>query len=362
MVVLEKTPSINIVSKIGGYFNMRTLEEIALERLKRRKDYEKRNGKGTFVRSNIAHLEGKTVPVSGVVKSKTGDRFTLVDVIVDGVSVHHINIILEGDTRLRRTIMSCMHQRISFSAKVQKYYSKGRYTYGLVKVRKIMPTEIYRKRALQLSLKNVVRDYAREDFRSDLVPSVLFEKDGFSQINVGGSLGSVDRGTLQSALSLQLRSELGFYTEIEKELIQLLGVVNPLELASILHFVRKRRISPKYHELYRLILLTQENELLHSLHSKVLEQTYKFLSYWSNGSYTILKPDNRLLRYYGIPVMYQSKDGSILVIIPKIGNSKFKSWKAGSIIYLLSLLNAPKGTSVTFYNPIQNQILCTRTK
>ena len=52
---------------------MRTLEEIALERLKRRKDYEKRNGKGTFVRSNIAHLEGKTVPVSGVVKSKTGD-------------------------------------------------------------------------------------------------------------------------------------------------------------------------------------------------------------------------------------------------------------------------------------------------
>ena len=49
---------------------MRTLEEIALERLKRRKDYEKRNGKGTFVRSNIAHLEGKTVPVSGVVKSK----------------------------------------------------------------------------------------------------------------------------------------------------------------------------------------------------------------------------------------------------------------------------------------------------
>ena len=56
LVVLEKTPSINIVLKIGGYLTMRTLEEIALERLKRRKEYGKRNGKGTFVRSNIAHV------------------------------------------------------------------------------------------------------------------------------------------------------------------------------------------------------------------------------------------------------------------------------------------------------------------
>ena len=225
-----------------------------------------------------------------------------------------------------------------------------------------MPTEIYRKRALQLSLQNKVRDYAREPFRNDLVPSVLFEKEGFSQIKIEGSLGSTDRGTLQSALSYHLRSKFGFFTNVEKELIELLDVVNPLELASILHFIRKRKISPKYHELYRLILLTQENELLQSVYGKVLEQTKRFLSYWNNGEFVMLKPDNHLLEYYGIPVMYQAKDGSILVIIPKVGNSKFRSWRAGSIIYLLSLLNAPKGTSVTFYNPIQNQILCTRTK
>ena len=341
---------------------MRTLEEIAIERLKRKEKYEKRNGKGTFVRSNIAHLEGKTVPVSGLVKSKRGDRFTLTDVLVDGIPVHHINIILEGNTQLRRTIMSCMKQRISFSAKVQEYYSNGRRNYGLVKVRKLMPTKMYKKRSLNLNLKSSIKDYAREDFRSDLIPSVFFKNDGFDQIKVEGSLGAVDRGTLQSALSFHLRSKFGFFTDVEKELIELLDVLNPLELASILHFIRKRKIAPKYHEIYRLISLTKENELLQSLYGDILEQTKRFLSQWNNGNFVMLKPDNRLLQYYGIPVMYQANDGSILVIIPKIGNSKFKSWRAGSIIYLLSLLNAPKGTKVTFYNPIQNHILCTRTK
>ena len=59
---------------------MRSLEEIVRFRQAKREEYESKNGKGSFNRKGIAHLEGKTVTASGVYVGVSNNMFTLREV------------------------------------------------------------------------------------------------------------------------------------------------------------------------------------------------------------------------------------------------------------------------------------------
>lgn len=341
---------------------MRSLEEVVLNRQKKRLKYERSNGKGTFVRNDIAHLEGEIVSASGVFISRRGDMFTLKDVIVAGIPVHHINIILEGNTKLRRTILENYKEGVSFSAKVQKYYSKGRVTYGLVKISNLMPTSVYKKRNMIIKIKSPLQEYFRIDFKGTSSPAKLYTKEGFSVIEIPNTFKVKERSVLNSALSFYIRNNYKLYTNVEEELMQNFNYLNPLEFGAILYNIRKRVSLPKYSELYLEVSKVKEEEELFYYYEQCVNQTNKFLSTWNNGYFSPVPLADELKDYYGIPAPFQAKDGSVLFIVPQAYHEKFKSWRSSSILKLVSMYNFPKGTYITFYNPITNKILYIRTK
>lgn len=342
--------------------DMRSLEEVVRSRQQNRIKYERSNGKGTFVRNDIAHLVGEIVSASGVFISRRGDMFTLKDVNVAGIPVHHINIILEGNTKLRRTMLENYKTRVSFSAKVQKYYSKGRVTYGLVKISNLMPTSVYKRRNVVVNIKGNSQEYYRIDFGSTASPAKLNNKEGFSVIEVPEALKIRDRSLLNIALSFYIRNKYNLYTNIEEDLKQDFSYLNPLEFSTVILGIAKRVSKPTYYDLYLEVNKVKENQELIDCYEQCINQTNKFLSTWNNGHFTPLPLTEELKGCYGIPTSFKAQDGSVLFIVPQAYHEKFKAWKSGSILKLISMYNLPKGTYVTFYNPITNKILYVRTK
>lgn len=341
---------------------MRSLEEIVRFRQAKRAKYEQKNGEGSFNRKSIAHLEGKTVNASGVYVGVSGNMFTLRDVSVGGIAIDHVNIFLDMGTKENKNIMPLLKQRISFTAQVYKYSSQARITYGLRNVKNILPTVVYRKRNNIIDTQSKVRGYHSFEFSKKEMPYKLFQNDGFAPIKVSKTVKSPRRDIIQSALSLQLRSDIGLLTNVEKELISQTGIDNPLELLAMLRHLSTKSNGVKYLELYKVAHNVANDKELVDLYKRVLFQTENFLLRWHNGKFRVLPPVKGLETYYGIPVTFQAEDGSVLVLIPQCPSEKFHAWNHGSLMYLRDSLSLPNGTRVTFYNPITNRIINTFAK
>lgn len=341
---------------------MRSLEEIVRFRQAKRAKYEQKNGEGSFNRKSIAHLEGKTVNASGVYVGVSGNMFTLRDVSVGGIAIDHVNIFLDMGTKENKNIMPLLKQRISFTAQVYKYSSQARITYGLRNVKNILPTVVYRKRNNIIDTQSKVRGYHSFEFSKKEMPYKLFQNDGFAPIKVSKTVKSPRRDIIQSALSLQLRIDIGLLTNVEKELISQTGIDNPLELLAMLRHLSTKSNGVKYLELYKVAHNVANDKELVDLYKRVLFQTENFLLRWHNGKFRVLPPVKGLETYYGIPVTFQAEDGSVLVLIPQCPSEKFHAWNHGSLMYLRDSLSLPNGTRVTFYNPITNRIINTFAK
>ena len=341
---------------------MRSLEEIVRFRQSKRAKYEAKNGEGSFNRKGIAHLEGKTVNASGVYVGVSGNMFTLRDVSVGGIVIDHVNIFLDKGTKENKIILPLLKQRISFTAQVYKYSSQARITYGLRNVKNILPTVVYRKRNNIIDTESSIRGYHYFKFSKQDMPYKLFQSDGFAPIKISKSVKSPRRDIIHSALSLQLRMGVGLLTNVEKELITLTEIDNPLELLAMLKHLSTKSNGVKFLELYKVARSIVSNPELVDIYKKALFQMENFLLRWHEGKYRILPYIKGLETYYGIPVTFQAEDGSILVIISQCPNEKFHAWNRGSLMYLRNSLSVPNGTRVTFYNPITNRIINTFTK
>lgn len=341
---------------------MRSLEEIVRFRQAKRAKYEQKNGEGSFNRKGIAHLEGKTVNASGVYVGVSGNMFTLRDVSVGGIAIDHVNIFLDRGTKENRTILPLLKQRISFSAQVYKYTSQARITYGLRNVKNILPTVVYRKRNNIIDTQSKVRGYHSYEFSKREMPYKLFQNDGFAPIKISKTIKSPRRDVIHSALSLQLRIGVGLLTNVEKELISMTEIDNPLELLAMLRHLSTKTNGVKFLELYKVARNVANDSELVDIYKRALFQMENFLLRWHDGKFRILPLQKGLETYYGIPVTFQAKDGSILIIIPQCPNEKFHAWNHGSLRYLRDSLSLPIGTRVTFYNPVTNRIINTFAK
>ena len=341
---------------------MRSLEEIVRFRQAKRSKYEARNGEGSFNRKSIAHLEGKTVNASGVYVGVSGNMFTLREVSVGGIAIDHVNIFLDKGTRENKIILPLLKQRISFTAQVYKYSSQARITYGLRNVKNILPTVVYRKRNNIIDIQSKIRGYHYFKFSNQEMPYKLFQNGGFAPIKISKSVKSPRRDIIHSALSLQLRIGVGLLTNVEKELIAMTGIENPLELLAMLKHLSTKSNGVKFLELYKVAYIVVSNQEFVDIYKRALFQMENFLLRWHDGKYRILPYAKGLETYYGIPVTFQAEDGSVLFIIPQCPNEKFHAWKHGSLLYLRDSLSLPLGTRVTFYNPITNRIINTFTE
>lgn len=342
---------------------MRSLEEIVRFRQAKRAKYEQKNGEGSFNRKSIAHLEGKTVNASGVYVGVSGNMFTLRDVSVGGIPVDHVNIFLDRGTRENKTILALLKQRISFTAQVYKYTSQARITYGLRNVKNILPTVVYRKRNNIIDTQSKVnKGYHSYEFAKQEMPYKLFQSDGFAPIKISKTVKSPRRDIIHSALSLQLRIGVGLLTNVEKELIAMTEIDNPLELLAMLRHLSTRTNGVKFLELYKVARNVVNDTELVDIYKRALFQLENFLLRWHDGRYRILPYVKGLEAFYGIPVTFQAEDGSILIIIPQCPNEKFHAWNHGSLMYLRDSLSLPIGTRVTFYNPVTNRIINTFAK
>ena len=341
---------------------MRSLEEIVRFRQAKRAKYEQKNGEGSFNRKSIAHLEGKTVNASGVYVGVSGNMFTLRDVSVGGIPVDHVNIFLDRGTRENKTILALLKQRISFTAQVYKYTSQARITYGLRNVKNILPTVVYRKRNNIIDTQSKVKGYHSYEFAKQEMPYKLFQSDGFAPIKISKTVKSPRRDIIHSALSLQLRIGVGLLTNVEKELIAMTEIDNPLELLAMLRHLSTRTNGVKFLELYKVARNVVNDTELVDIYKRALFQLENFLLRWHDGRYRILPYVKGLEAFYGIPVTFQAEDSSILIIIPQCPNEKFHAWNHGSLMYLRDSLSLPIGTRVTFYNPVTNRIINTFAK
>ena len=341
---------------------MRSLEEIVRFRQAKRAKYEQKNGEGSFNRKGIAHLEGKTVNASGVYVGVSGNMFTLRDVSVGGIPIDHVNIFLDRGTRGNKAILPLLKQRISFTAQVYKYSSQARITYGLRNVKNILPTVVYRKRNNIIDTQSKVKGYHSYEFSKKEMPYKLFQNDGFAPIKISISIKSPRRDIIHSALSLQLRIGVGLLTNVEKELIAMTEIDNPLELLAMLRHLSTRTNGVKFLELYKIARNVVNDAELVDIYKRALFQLENFLLRWHDGRYHILPYVKGLETFYGIPVTFQAEDGSVLIIIPQCPNEKFHAWNHGSLMYLRDSLSLPIGTRVTFYNPITNRIINTFAK
>lgn len=341
---------------------MRSLEEIVRFRQAKRAKYEQKNGEGSFNRKGIAHLKGKTVNASGVYVGVSGNMFTLRDVSVGGIPIDHVNIFLDRGTRGNKAILPLLKQRISFTAQVYKYSSQARITYGLRNVKNILPTVVYRKRNNIIDTQSKVKGYHSYEFSKKEMPYKLFQNDGFAPIKISTSIKSPRRDIIHSALSLQLRIGVGLLTNVEKELIAMTEIDNPLELLAMLRHLSTRTNGVKFLELYKIARNVVNDVELVDIYKRALFQLENFLLRWHDGRYRILPYVKGLETFYGIPVTFQAEDGSILIIIPQCPNEKFHAWNHGSLMYLRDSLSLPIGTRVTFYNPVTNRIINTFAK
>jgi hypothetical protein len=140
------------------------------------------------------------------------------------------------------------------------------------------------------------------------------------------------------------------------------GIENPLELLAMLKHLSTKSNGVKFLELYKVAYSVVSNQEFVDIYKRALFQMENFLLRWHDGKYRILPYAKGLETYYGIPVTFQSEDGSVLFIILQCPNEKFHAWKHGSLLYLRDSLSLPIGTRVTFYNPITNRIINTFTK
>lgn len=288
--------------------------------------------------------------------------FTLRDVSVGGIPIDHVNIFLDRGTRGNKAILPLLKQRISFTARVYKYTSQARITYGLRNVKNILPTVVYRKRNNIIDTQSKVRGYHSYEFSKREMPYKLFQSDGFAPIKISKTIKSPRRDVIHSTLSLQLRLGVGLLTSVEKELISMTEIDNPLELLAMLRHLSTRTNGVKFLELYKVARNVVNDSELVDIYKRALFQMENFLLRWHDGKFRILPLQKGLETYYGIPVTFQAEDGSILIIIPQCPNEKFHAWNHGSLMYLRDSLSLPNGTRVTFYNPVTNRIINTFAK
>ena len=343
-----------------------SLVDIAYRHLKRREEYENKNGSGSYCREVLEPFLGKHVTLQGLVAAITVDsgvyRVTLRNVIVKGRNLDHINFTAKEDSKILRKATFALRSQsvIKVGAFVRMYRSGFRRAYGLSDARFIELVKCSKKEFVNSEVKRYFNELGYDEtLKWQDFTLKGFEPYDFRKLS---ELKNSYYGYLERLLSCSLRCVFSRNTFGEVAVAKQCKEKTPFTRARVIQESLKKKGNSEYLCFLQYKRTIEEHEMgvsasnLHNF-SKCQSRRYvvrlKTLGHW-----VIISTNNEIFHYStGGPLVLKMRNrDSFTIIYPSLSEKVSYLNNMENLKKLLEDFKIPSGAQVSVYNPILNRI------